>query len=137
MNFDEAIRSALTPIPDEAADEARIERIMRSYDAQKLREESVGGVAGAVESIAVGPVESPISRRDDRAPARFNLVAAAFLYLLYTNCINIVQSMIAQGKIDLWTGLLIPHVTALVVVFLLFRHQLSISGLFGRLLRTT
>jgi lipopolysaccharide export system permease protein len=64
----------------------------------------------------------------------FNLVSAAFLYLLYTNCINIVQSMIAQGKIDLWAGLLIPHVTALVVVFLLFRHQLSIAGLFSRAL---
>ena len=29
------------------------------------------------------------------------------------NCINIVQSMIAQGKIDLWLGLLLPHVAAL------------------------
>jgi len=45
--------------------------------------------------------------------------------------------MIAQGRIDLWTGLLIPHVTALVVVFLLFRHQLSISGLFGKLRRAS
>jgi hypothetical protein len=40
--------------------------------------------------------------------------------------------MIAQGTLDLWTGLLLPHVTALVVVLLLFRHQLSITGLFGR-----
>jgi hypothetical protein len=40
--------------------------------------------------------------------------------------------MIAQGKIELWLGLLLPHVAALVIVFLLFRHQLSIAGLFGR-----
>jgi lipopolysaccharide export LptBFGC system permease protein LptF len=65
----------------------------------------------------------------------FNLIAAAFLYMLYTNCINIVQSMIAQGTLDLWLGLLVPHVAALVVVFLLFRHQLSITGLFGRRMR--
>jgi lipopolysaccharide export LptBFGC system permease protein LptF len=63
----------------------------------------------------------------------FNLIAAAFLYMLYTNCINIVQSLIAQGKIDLWAGLFIPHIIALIVAFLLFRHQLSIAGLFGRL----
>jgi hypothetical protein len=29
-------------------------------------------------------------------------------------------------------GLLLPHLLALFVVFLLFRHQLSITGLFGR-----
>jgi lipopolysaccharide export LptBFGC system permease protein LptF len=53
--------------------------------------------------------------------------------MLYTNCINIVQSLIAQGKLDLWLGLFIPHIIALIVVVLLFRHQLSITGLFGRL----
>jgi len=30
----------------------------------------------------------------------FNLVSAALLYLLYTNCLNIVQSLIAQGFVD-------------------------------------
>ena len=61
-----------------------------------------------------------------------NLVAAAFLYMVYTNCLNIVQSMIAQGKIGFWTGLLIPHAIAALLVLLLFRHQLSIAGLFAR-----
>jgi len=61
-----------------------------------------------------------------------NLLAAAFLYMLYSNCLNIVQSLIAQGKLDFWVGLFIPHAIALVVVFLLFRHQLSVAGLFQR-----
>lgn len=74
----------------------------------------------------------PLSYVNPRMGRSFNLIAAAFLYMLYTNCINIVQSMIAQGKIELWLGLLLPHVAALVIVFLLFRHQLSIAGLFGR-----
>jgi len=74
----------------------------------------------------------PLSFVNPRMGRSFNLIAAAFLYMLYTNCINIVQSLIAQGKIDLWLGLLLPHATALLVVFLLFRHQLSITGLFGR-----
>jgi len=43
-----------------------------------------------------------------------------------------VQSLIAQGKLDLWSGLLLPHVTALLVVVVLFRQQLSVSGLFPR-----
>ena len=39
--------------------------------------------------------------------------------MLYTNCINIVQSMIVQGTVDLWLGLVLPHAIALVVVVLL------------------
>jgi lipopolysaccharide export LptBFGC system permease protein LptF len=62
----------------------------------------------------------------------FNLIAAAFLYMLYSNCLNIVQSMIAQGKLDFWVGLALPHLAAAGVVVLLFSHQLS---LFGRLRR--
>jgi lipopolysaccharide export LptBFGC system permease protein LptF len=61
-------------------------------------------------------------------------VAAAFLYMLYSNTLNIVQSLIAQGRLDLWAGLLLPHAIALcVVVLLLFRHQLSVTGLFARM----
>jgi lipopolysaccharide export system permease protein len=74
----------------------------------------------------------PLSYGNPRMGRSFNLIAAVFLYMLYTNCINIVQSMIAQGKLELWAGLLLPHLAALLVVVLLFRHQLSITGLFGR-----
>ncbi|MEO6566715.1 MAG: LPS export ABC transporter permease LptF [Casimicrobiaceae bacterium] len=75
----------------------------------------------------------PLAYVNPRMGRSFNLIAAAFLYMLYTNVINIVQSLISQGKLDLWLGLLLPHVVALLVVYLLFRHQLSISGLFGRM----
>ncbi len=73
----------------------------------------------------------PLAYVNPRMGRSFNLFAAAFLYMLYTNCINIVQSMIVQGTVDLWLGLVLPHAIALVVVFLLFRNQLSITGLFG------
>jgi len=73
----------------------------------------------------------PLAYVNPRMGRSFNLFAAVFLYMLYTNCINIVQSMIVQGTVDLWLGLVLPHAIALVVVFLLFRNQLSITGLFG------
>jgi lipopolysaccharide export LptBFGC system permease protein LptF len=57
--------------------------------------------------------------------------------MLYSNCLNIVQSLIAQGRLDLWAGLLLPHAVALLVVVLLFRHQVSVSGLFARAPRVT
>jgi hypothetical protein len=39
--------------------------------------------------------------------------------------------MIAQGRLNFWAGLALPHVVALVLALLLFRHQLSITGLLG------
>jgi len=74
----------------------------------------------------------PLAYVNPRMGRSFNLVAAAFLYMLYSNCLNIVQSMIAQGKLDFWVGLALPHLAAAGVVVLLFSHQLS---LFGRLRR--
>ena len=59
-------------------------------------------------------------------------MAAAFLYRLYTNCLNIVQSLIAQGRLDFWVGLVTPHAVALVVVLALFRNQVSVFGRFRR-----
>ena len=74
----------------------------------------------------------PLSYVNPRVGRSANLLAAAFLYTLYSNCLNIVQSLIAQGKLDFWVGLALPHLIALAVVVLLFRHHQSVSGLFGR-----
>ena len=74
----------------------------------------------------------PLSYVNPRMGRSFNLIAAALMYLVYSNCLNIFQSFIAQGKLGFWTGLAIPHLVAATVVVLLFANQLS---LFGRLRR--
>ncbi len=104
-------------------------------DGRSERAELFWRLSVPILALVLTLLAIPLSYVNPRMGRSFNLIAAAFLYMLYTNCINIVQSMIAQGTIDLWLGLLLPHVTALVVVFLLFRHQLSITGLFGRVPR--
>lgn len=70
----------------------------------------------------------PLAYVNPRMGRSINLVAAAFVYLVYTNSLNIVQSLIAQGKLDFWVGLALPHVIAAVVAFLLFAYQLSLFG---------
>ena len=77
----------------------------------------------------------PLAYVNPRMGRSFNLVAAAFLYMLYSNCLNIVQSLIAQGRLEMWAGLLLPHAIALLGVVVLFRHQLSVTGLFARVSR--
>jgi lipopolysaccharide export system permease protein len=89
-------------------------------------------VSVPISAIVLTLLAVPLAYVNPRMGRSFNLVAAAFLYMLYSNCLNIVQSMIAQGRLQMWAGLLLPHVVALLVVVLLFRHQLSITGLFAR-----
>lgn len=109
--------------------------VLLATDERTLRAELFWRISVPILALVLTLLAIPLSYVNPRLGRSFNLVAAVFLYLLYTNCINIVQSMIAQGRIDMWTGLLLPHATALVVVFLLFRHQMSITGLFGGLSR--
>jgi len=101
-------------------------------DGRNERAELFWRLSVPILALVLTLLAVPLAYVNPRMGRSFNLIAAAFLYMLYTNCINIVQSLIAQGKIDFWLGLLLPHVTALLVVFLLFRHQLTITGLFGR-----
>jgi lipopolysaccharide export system permease protein len=74
----------------------------------------------------------PLAQVNPRMGRSFNLLSAAFLYMLYNNCMNIVQSMIAQGKLDFWVGLAIPHAIALALVLLMFGRQLRPFGLVRR-----
>ena len=74
----------------------------------------------------------PLAYVNPRIGTTFNLIAAAFLYMLYSNCLNIVQSFIAQGKLGFLPGLVLPHAIAIGLVLLLYGHQLSLFGLFRR-----
>lgn len=117
------------------SDKAIPTAVLLVADGRTQRAELFWRLSVPILALVLTLLAIPLSYVNPRMGRSFNLVAAAFLYMLYTNCINIVQSMIAQGTIDLWIGLLLPHLAALVVVFLLFRHQLTITGLFGRRLR--
>ena len=106
-------------------------------DGQSERAELFWRLSVPILALILTFLAIPMSYVNPRIGRSLNLVAAAFLYMVYTNCLNIVQSMIAQGRIGFWTGLLIPHVIAALLVFVLFRHQLSIAGLFARRPRST
>ncbi len=85
-----------------------------------------------ISALVLTLLAVPLAYVNPRMGRSFNFFAAMFLYMLYSNCLNIVQSLIAQGRLDFWAGLALPHVIALVVVVVLFRHQLSVAGLFAR-----
>jgi lipopolysaccharide export system permease protein len=90
-----------------------------------------------ISALVLTLLAIPLGYVNPRMGRSFNLIAAAFLYMIYSNCLNIVQSFIAQDKLAFLAGLAIPHAIAIGVVLLLFGHQLSLFGLLRRPPRAT
>jgi len=74
----------------------------------------------------------PLAYVNPRMGRSFNLISGAFIYMVYSNCLNIVQSVIAQGRMSMVGGLLLIHTLAIAGVVLLFWSRLSVAGLFRR-----
>jgi lipopolysaccharide export system permease protein len=105
-------------------------------DGRVERAELFWRLSVPIAALVLTLLAIPLAYVNPRMGRSFNLVAAAFMYMLYSNCLNIVQSFIAQGKLDFWIGLALPHLIAASVVLVLFRRQLSATGVF-RLPRRT
>jgi lipopolysaccharide export system permease protein len=98
-------------------------------DGRVERAELFWRLSVPISALVLTLLAIPLAYVNPRMGRSFNLIAAAFMYMLYSNCLNIVQSFIAQGKLDFWIGLALPHLVAIVVVVLLFGHQLAALGL--------
>ena len=70
----------------------------------------------------------PLGQVNPRMGRSFNLLSAAFLYMVYSNGLNIIQSLIAQGKVDFWVGMLVPHALAAALAVLLFGVRMGVGG---------
>jgi lipopolysaccharide export system permease protein len=79
-----------------------------------------------ISALVLTLLAIPLSYVNPRMGRSLNLITAALLYMVYSNCLNIVQSFIAQGKLAFWIGLPLPHLIAAMVVLLLFSYQLSL-----------
>ena len=85
-----------------------------------------------ISALVLTLLAIPLAYVNPRLGRSFNLVAAALVYMIYSNCLNIVQSFIAQGTLDLWVGLLLPHATAAVVGLVLYHHRQAIPLIWRR-----
>ena len=97
-----------------------------AIDGRVERAELFWRLSVPISAVVLTLLAVPLSYVNPRMGRSFNLIAAAFLYMLYGNCLNIVQSFIAQGKLGFWMGLALPHLIAIGVVLLLFGHQLAL-----------
>ncbi len=82
-----------------------------------------------ISALVLTLLAIPLAYVNPRMGRSFNLIAAAFMYMLYSNCLKIVESFVAQGKLGFWVALALPHAIAVLVVALLFSHQVAALGL--------
>ena len=85
-----------------------------------------------ISALVLTLLAVPLAYVNPRIGRSFNLIAAALLYMLYSNCLNIVQSFIAQGKLAFLPGLVLPHAIAIGLVLLLYGHHLRLFGVLRR-----
>jgi len=95
-------------------------------DGRVERAELFWRISVPIEALVLTLLAITLSQVNPRMGRSFNLLAAAFMYMLYSNGLNIVQSFIAQGKLGFFAGLVLPHAIAIVVVLLLFGQRLSL-----------
>src|SRR5208283_3590647 len=81
-----------------------------------------------ISAVVLVLLAIPLSYVNPRMGRSFNLISAAFMYMVYNNCVNFVQSVIAQDKLSLAGGLILTHSVAIAVVFFMFWNRLSIPG---------
>lgn len=74
----------------------------------------------------------PLSFVNPRVGRSFNLLAAVFLYFVYTNCIAVSESLVATGKLSPWLAVVAVHGTMLALALFLFYRRLSVRPLLPR-----
>jgi lipopolysaccharide export system permease protein len=97
-------------------------------DAPLERSELFWRISVPILALVLTVLAIPLGQVNPRMGRSFNLLSAAFLYMVYSNGLNIIQSLIAQGKLDFWVGLIVPHALAIALTALLFAYRMGLVG---------
>jgi lipopolysaccharide export system permease protein len=101
-------------------------------DGAPERAELFWRISVPISALLLVLLAIPLAYVNPRMGRSLNLFTALFMYMLYSNCLNIVQSMIAQGRVSLLLGLVVIHSVAAAVVIALFLKRLAVRGWFPR-----
>ncbi len=82
-----------------------------------------------IMSLLLTFIAIPLSYVNPRIGRSFNLMVAILVFAIYYNWISFGQSHLGQGNIGLPVAILITHGVMAVIVWLVFRRQLSIYSL--------
>jgi lipopolysaccharide export system permease protein len=106
--------------------------VLALADGAPERAELFWRISVPISALLLVLLAIPLAYVNPRMGRSLNLFTALFMYMLYSNCLNIMQSYIAQGRISLLLGLLVIHSLAGAVVVALFLKRLAVLGWFPR-----
>jgi lipopolysaccharide export system permease protein len=106
--------------------------VLALADGAPERAELFWRISVPISALLLVLLAIPLAYVNPRMGRSLNLFTALFMYMLYSNCLNIMQSMIAQGRLSLLLGLVTIHSLAAAVVVALFLKRLAVRGWFPR-----
>lgn len=106
--------------------------VLAVADGAPERAELFWRISVPISALLLVLLAIPLAYVNPRMGRSLNLFTALFMYMLYSNCLNIMQSYIAQGRISLLLGLFVIHSLAAAVVVALFLKRLAVRGWFPR-----
>jgi lipopolysaccharide export system permease protein len=85
-----------------------------------------------LSALVLSLLAIPLAFVNPRAGRSMNLIVALLVYVIYNNCMSMVQAWIVQGRLDIFTGVAAVHGVMLCVLVVLFYRRLAVSGLMRR-----
>ncbi|MDR2014271.1 MAG: LPS export ABC transporter permease LptF [Azoarcus sp.] len=105
--------------------------LLQEADAPSLGEVSYR-INTPLATLFLALLAIPLSFVNPRAGRANNLLLALLIYLIYNNVVLICQTWVSQGKLSFASGLLLPHLAALVLAILFFYRRLVVVPFWRR-----
>jgi lipopolysaccharide export system permease protein len=82
-----------------------------------------------ISALVLALLAIPLSFVNPRGGRSLNLVFALLIYVVYSNCMSMVQAWVVQGRLGLTAGILGVHVTMLVLLAVMFYRRVAVFSL--------
>lgn len=82
-----------------------------------------------ISAMILSLLAIPLAFVNPRGGRSMNLVLALLVYVVYSNCMSMVQAWVVQGRIGIGTGMLGVHALMLCLLSILFLRRLTVFSL--------
>lgn len=89
--------------------------------------ELAGRIGLPVAALLLAVLAIPLSFVNPRAARSTNLVFAILAFLVYSNVISVSEAWVAQGRLNFGLAVVLPHLTVIGVLALMFYRRLAVS----------
>ena len=82
-----------------------------------------------ISALILSLLAIPLSFVNPRSGRSLNLILALLVYVIYSNCMSVVQAWVVQGRVGIVTGIFGLHLFMLVLLAALFFRRVAVFSL--------